>query len=172
MGPFYPDLKAGNGIRTPTGHWQGLSTVWVQRIPLILMIGCRTLPPGMGFYPRPSPSGWNRFQPQIDPVQNRGTFLWTVISKICPRIIRSKIWFLETVTFQSHAHMLICQPAQSLKVMDIFQTLGSRSLSVNAMLIFSGKTNTAIYGLGVDDTAFPVTWRDQLITLKALKYLI
>ena len=26
-----------------------------------------------------SPSGWNRFQPQIDPAQNRGTFLWTVI---------------------------------------------------------------------------------------------
>ena len=23
---------------------------------------------------QPSPSGWNRFQPQIDPVQNRGTF--------------------------------------------------------------------------------------------------
>ena len=50
---------------------------------------------------------------------------------------------------------------QSLKIMDIFQTSGSRSLSVNAMLIFSGKTNTAIYGLGVDDTAIPLTWWDQ-----------
>ena len=25
--------------------------------------------------------GWNRFQPHIDRVQNRGTFLWTVISE-------------------------------------------------------------------------------------------
>ena len=43
--------------------------------------------------PPGSPSGWNRFQPQIDRVQNRGTFLWTVMSKTCPRIIRSKIVF-------------------------------------------------------------------------------
>ena len=37
--------------------------------------------------------------------------------------------------------------------MDIFRTLGSRSLSVNAMLNFSGKANTSIHGLGEDDTA-------------------
>ena len=30
----------------------------------------------------------NRFQPQIDPVQNRGSFLWTAISKTSSRIIR------------------------------------------------------------------------------------
>ena len=58
-----------------------------------------------------SPSSWNRFQPQIDPVQN-----WTIISKTCPRIIRSKIvFFIESVTFQLHARMLSPQPAQSLK---------------------------------------------------------
>ena len=38
-----------------------------------------------------SPSGWNRFQPQIDRVQNRGTFLWTVINETSGRIIGSKI---------------------------------------------------------------------------------
>ena len=37
-----------------------------------------------------SPRG-NRFQPQIDCVQNRGTFLWTVINKTSGEIIRSKI---------------------------------------------------------------------------------
>ena len=36
--------------------------------------------------------------------------------------------------------------------MDISQTLGSRSLSVKAMLNFSGKANTSIHGLGEDDT--------------------
>ena len=33
------------------------------------------------FMLKSSPSGCNRFQPQIDRVKNRGTFLWTVISK-------------------------------------------------------------------------------------------
>ena len=37
--------------------------------------------------------------------------------------------------------------------MDIFRTLGSGSLSVTAMLDFSGKANTSIHGLGQDDTA-------------------
>ena len=37
--------------------------------------------------------------------------------------------------------------------MDIFRTLGSGSLSVTAMLDFSGKANTSIHGLGEDDTA-------------------
>ena len=48
-------------------------------------------------------------------------------------VIRSKIVFLESVTFQFHARMLSSEIAQSLKVMDIFQTLGSSSLSVTAM---------------------------------------
>ena len=39
------------------------------------------------------------------------------------------------------------------KVMDIFRTLWSGSLSVAAMLDFSGKANTSIHGLGEDDTA-------------------
>ena len=71
-----------------------------------------------------SPSGWNRFQPQIDPVQIRGTFFWTVISKPSPRIIRSKISFLEAVTFQLHARMLSSQVAQSLKSCGHFSDLG------------------------------------------------
>ena len=37
--------------------------------------------------------------------------------------------------------------------MDIFQTLGSGSLSVTAILDFSGKANIFIHGLGEDDTA-------------------
>ena len=37
--------------------------------------------------------------------------------------------------------------------MDIFRTLASGSLSVTAMLDFSGKANTSIHGLGEDDTA-------------------
>ena len=36
---------------------------------------------------------------------------------------------------------------------DIFWTLGSGSLSVTAMLDFSGKADTSIHGLGEDDTA-------------------
>ena len=37
--------------------------------------------------------------------------------------------------------------------MDIYRTLGSRSLSVTALLNFSGKGNTSIHGLGGDDKA-------------------
>ena len=37
--------------------------------------------------------------------------------------------------------------------MDVFRTLGSRSLSITAMLYFSGKANTSINDLGGDDTA-------------------
>ena len=37
--------------------------------------------------------------------------------------------------------------------MDIYRTLGSRSLSVTALLNFSGKANTSIHGLGGDDKA-------------------
>ena len=37
--------------------------------------------------------------------------------------------------------------------MDIFPTLGSGSLSVTAMLDFSGKANTSIHGLEEVDTA-------------------
>ena len=64
---------------------------------------------------RCSPSGWNRFQPQIIPEQNRETFLWTLISKI---------WLIFP---QSHQNIL-----------DTSRTLGSRSFSVTAMLIFFG----------------------------------
>ena len=39
------------------------------------------------------------------------------------------------------------------KVMNIFQTPGSGSLSVTAMLDFSGKANSPIHGLGEDDLA-------------------
>ena len=38
----------------------------------------------------------NRFQPQIDRVQNRGTFLWTVINKTSGEIIRSTIDYFRT----------------------------------------------------------------------------
>ena len=38
--------------------------------------------------------------------------------------------------------------------MDIFRALGSGSLSVNAMLDFSGEANTSIHDLGEDDTAW------------------
>ena len=61
--------------------------------------------------------------------------------------------FLESVTFQFHARMLSSEVAQSLKSYGIFRTLGSRSLSVTAMLYFSGKANTSIHDLGEDDTA-------------------
>ena len=37
--------------------------------------------------------------------------------------------------------------------MDIFRNLGSGSLSVSAMLDYSGEANTSIHGLGEDDTA-------------------
>ena len=47
---------------------------------------------------------------------------------------------------RSHSHW---------KIMYFFRTLGSRSLSVTAMLTFSVKANTSIHGFGDDDTA---TW--------------
>ena len=37
--------------------------------------------------------------------------------------------------------------------MNIFRTLGSGSLSVTAMLDFSGQANTSIHGFGEEDTA-------------------
>ena len=46
---------------------------------------------------------------QIATIQNRGTFLFTVISKTCPRVIRSPIGCLESVTFQLHDRMLTGQ---------------------------------------------------------------
>ena len=63
------------------------------------------------------------FQPQIDRVQNRGTFHWTVIGKY-QGVIRSKIVFLESVIFQSNAHMLSSEVAQSLKSYGHFSDLG------------------------------------------------
>ena len=80
--------------------------------------------------PKLSPSGWNRFQAHIDPIQNWGT----VISKNWPRIIRLKISLLESVTFQLRYRMLSSSSAQSLKSYGHFSTMGSRSLSVTAML--------------------------------------
>ena len=71
-----------------------------------------------------SPSGWNRFQPQIDRVQNRGTFLWMGMSKTCTRINRSKIVFLESVTFQLHARIFSSRAAQSIKSYEHFEELG------------------------------------------------
>ena len=50
---------------------------------------------------------------------------------------------------RSHSHK---------NVMDIFHTLGPGSLSVTAMLDFSGKANTSIHGLGEDDTATPCSY--------------
>ena len=58
-----------------------------------------------------------RFQPQIYRVQNRGTFLWTVGKY--RGVIRSKIVFLESVTFQFHARMLSSEVAQLLKSSDL-----------------------------------------------------
>ena len=80
---------------------------------------------------------WNRFQPHIDPVQNRGKFLWTVLFKTCPQIIRSKIVVIK-------------------KLWTFFRSLGSRSLSIIAMLNFSGEANTLIHCIREDDTANPL----------------
>ena len=99
-----------------------------------------------------SPSGWNRFQPQIDPVQNSGTFLRTVIEDL-PSNNQVENSFVESVSVQSHVLMLTSQPAQSLKSYGHFRTLGSRSFSVTTMLIFSGRANASIHALGEDDTA-------------------
>ena len=49
--------------------------------------------------------------------------------------------------------MLSSEVAVIKKLWTFFRTLGSWSLSVTAMLDFSGKANTSIHGLGEDDTA-------------------
>ena len=72
----------------------------------------------------PRPSGRNRFLPQIDPVQNHGTFLWTVITETLPRIIRAKIVSLQSVTFQLPIRMLRSQLAQSIQSNGHFFNLG------------------------------------------------
>ena len=61
--------------------------------------------------------------------------------------------FLESVTFQFHTRKLSSEAAKSLKSYGHFLTLGSRSLSVTAMLLFSCEANTSIHGLEKDDTA-------------------
>ena len=53
--------------------------------------------------------------------------------------------FLESVAFQFHARMLSSEVAQSLKIMNIFRTFGSGSLSVTALLDFSGKANRGLH---------------------------
>ena len=68
-------------------------------------------------------------------------------------VIRSKIVFLESVTFQFHACMLSSESEVAQSSHRSFRTLASGSLSVTAMLDFSGKANTSIHGLGEDDTA-------------------
>ena len=98
-----------------------------------------------------SPSG-TLFQPKIDRVQNRGTFLRTVIYQYSGNN-QVENSFLELVTFQFHARMLNSDVAQSVKSYGHFRTLGLRSFSVTAMLNFSGKANTTIHGLGEDDAA-------------------
>ena len=68
-------------------------------------------------------------------------------------VIRSKIVFLESVTFQFHARMFRSKVAQSWKRYGHFSTLGAGSLSVTTMLDFSGKANTSIHSLGEDNKA-------------------
>ena len=96
-----------------------------------------------------------RFEPQIAPVKNRGTFLWTVISKTWHRIIRSEIDLLESVTFQLHDRMLSSSSAQSSKMYGHISDLGGRERSQSPScwktLIFQGKTNTAIHSSPADD---------------------
>ena len=87
----------------------------------------------------------------------RGTFLWTVISKTWPGIIRSKIVFLESVAFQLRYGILSLFPAQFLKRYGrFFGSWGrdrSQSPPCRKTLIFSGKTKTEIHGLDEDITA-------------------
>ena len=76
-----------------------------------------------------SPSGWNRFQPQIARVQICGTFVRgqsvaeTFGIWIYRGIIRSKLFFLESVTSQFHARILSSEVAQSLKSYGHFSNL-------------------------------------------------
>ena len=121
---FY--LKIVTNIR----HWAIPEATWSSARPRSVALGTRVA--------QTSPSGWNRFQPQIDPVQNRGTFLWTVISKICPWIIRSKISFLESVTLQLHAGMLGSEVAQSLKSYGNFSDLGVEIALSHRLVEFFG----------------------------------
>ena len=58
------------------------------------------------------------------PVQNRGKFLWTVISKTCPRIIRSKLVVLESEKFRLYACMPSSTHAQLLNSFGHFSELG------------------------------------------------
>ena len=51
------------------------------------------------------------------------------------------MFFFKSLTFQFHTRMLSSEVAQS------------GSLSVTAMLDFSGEANTSIHGLEEDDTA-------------------
>ena len=80
--------------------------------------------------PRHSPNViWNwRVQPQIAPMQNLGTFIYTVISKTWPRLISSPIDWLKSVTYQLHARMLSSFVTQWLK------SYGHFSLSVTSTL--------------------------------------
>ena len=81
--------------------------------------------------------------------QTRGRCLWTVISKIWPWLVMSKIGLLESVTFQLQDRMVSLYSAQSLKSYGQFPHLAVEIAIGHAMLkknIFSSKTNTAIHG--------------------------
>ena len=92
------------------------------------------------------------FQPQIDPVQNCETFPWAVISKTCPRIIRSKIFF-RISNISVRAYMPACsaltQVAHLLKSYGHLSDLGVEiTLSHRHVDFFRVKANTSIHGLG------------------------
>ena len=56
--------------------------------------------------------------------------------------------------------------------MDIFRILGSGSLSVTAMLDFSGKANTSIHGLAEDVTASTISLLLSHLTIRALRTVV
>ena len=91
-----------------------------------------------------------KVQPQIVPVQNRGTFIWTIISKTWPPLIRSPIGLLESVTFQLHDRMLSLFVATSLKSYGHFSYLGVQIAPshrhVEKRSFCFNKTYTGIHG--------------------------
>ena len=60
--------------------------------------------------------------------------------------------------------MLSSEVAPSLKSYGPFSNLGKGLLAVTAMLDFSGKANTSIHGLGVDDAANLSHMEEILVT--------
>ena len=105
-----------------------------------------------------------RHRPQLAPVAETDwphTKSWD-ISLDChigkyQGVIRAKIVFLESVTFQFHACMLSSESevAQSLLIKSYghFSDLGVGISLSHRHVGFLGKANTSIHGLGEDDTA-------------------